>query len=96
MPRVRQKQAEYLLGDFVKDVQCRIYLSDEYRPEIARKLGVSEKTLYNYLHRPEIMKLSFLRGLIVTLKPPPELTLKMLGYSKEEIRELAREVLGGA
>ena len=89
MPRIRQKTNEYVMGDFIAEVnaQCGRYGYKSQRA-LGEALGVCQATAGNYLKNPECIPFGTLRSMVKMLKLDPLVILKALGYSNQDIKKL--------
>lgn len=94
MPRIRQKQSEYIMTDFLNEVKAqRARLGLDSAEEFAGAIGISRSSANRYMNTPGQIRLETLRKLVFHLKPDPEIMLKMLGYTGSDIKTMAKIVV---
>ena len=93
MPRIRQLAGEYAQADFRKEIfRC---LAERYENVTVRALAaetqLSQSTLNTKIrHDLTNLDVSELQKIIPVLKPNPEIVLKLLGYTGEDIRKYVK------
>lgn len=94
MPRIRQYAERDAANDFRAEIraQCARYglMTNE---DIGEALGFSPGTAGNYLRNPFAIRIGTLRTMVKVLKLDPGIILKTLGYSTQDIRNLAKKYI---
>lgn len=90
MPRIRQYEQKYAEDDFRKEVRIRQgYYDLMSQNALAEAVGIPRPTLRKRLLEPGGMSVEELRKLVKTVKPAPEIILKLLGYTGKDIKALS-------
>lgn len=94
MPRIRQYSERDEVNDFCAEIkaQCARYGLNS-RETIGKALGISPGTVGNYLRDPLNIRFGTLRTMKRVLRLNPEVILKALGYTTQDIRKLAKEYI---
>lgn len=88
MPRIRQKEDEYAMADFIAEVNAqRGRYGFGSQKAFGGVLGVCQATAGNYIRNPESIPLGAMRSLVKALKPDPGVILRAVGYSPTEIKK---------
>lgn len=93
MPRIRQKNAEYMRKDFIAAVrvgQGKAGLLQ--KKELADASGIPYSTLRKRLDNPEKLTVEELRQLIAAIPLSPAAVLSFVGYSAKDFKDLAAEI----
>lgn len=93
MPRIRQYADRDAMRDFMGELKAQCARLDyDTQEKTARLLGVSQPTAGRYLKDPENGGMTFkaFRILVKTVKPDPEITLRMLGYGTNDLKKMSK------
>lgn len=94
MPRIRQYQEKYAEEDFIRELDARCgWAQLKTQNEIGKAIDVSGASIGNYRKQPGKIKLETMQKIVKVLKFSPGIILRYLGYSQQEIRKFAKEVL---
>ena len=87
MPKIRQYADRDAMRALRGEIEAQGYRYG-YRSQkaLAEVLGVSQSTVGNWLRDPEGVSLRGLRVLVRSLRLDPDIVLKALGYTAQEIR----------
>lgn len=92
MPKIKQMQDKYADESLIREIRTRQGAVDLMNNRaLADACGIPYQTLLRRLQRPEDLTLGESRKLVSTIKPAPEVMLKVLGYSSKDIRNLKGE-----
>ena len=93
MPRIRQNAEQDAVKDLVGEINAqRARFGYNTSPEFGKVLGVCPKSAWNYLQDPDSIRLGTMRKIVKVLKPDPIYVLLAIGYSKNDIKKMAKEV----
>ena len=88
MPRIRQNAALYQKEDFLQAVRMgQAQTGLMHKNALADAAGMARSTLYERMEKPELLRVSELRGLIATIPIDPGAMLLFLGYSTKDIKK---------
>lgn len=94
MPRIMQYKEKYAEEDFVRELDARCAWERlKTQEEIGKAIGVSGPSIGNYRNKPGKIKLETMQKIVKVLKFNPGIILRYLGYSQQEIRKFAKEIL---
>lgn len=92
MPRIRQNAEQYQKEDFIRAVRLgQAQTGMMHKADLADAAGMARSTLYERLEKPELLRVSELRGLIATIPIDPGAMLLFLGYSTKDIKKFKEE-----
>lgn len=92
MPRIRQNAEQYQKEDFIRAVQMgQAQTGLMHKNALADAAGMARSTLYERLDKPELLRVSELRGLIATIPIDPGAMLRFLGYPAKDIKKFKEE-----
>lgn len=92
MPRIRQNEEADTMRDLVGEINAqRARFGYSTLTEFGKRIGVCQKSAWNYLDDPRKIQLGTLRTIVKEIRPNPGIVLKALGYSSQDIKKLARE-----
>ena len=92
MPRIRQYAERDAMNDFVAEINAqRARFGYQSQMALGDALNVCQATAGNYLRRPDSIPIGVLRNLVILLRPDPNVLLKALGYSTQDIKKLGKE-----
>lgn len=92
MSRLRQNAEGDTLADFLAEVNAqRGRFGYSTQKAFGEAIGVCQATTGNYLRNPASIPFCALRAMVRTLKPNPDIVLRALGYTTQDIKKLAKE-----
>ena len=93
MPRIRQNAEQDTMKDLVGEINAqRARFGYNTFPELGKVLGVCPKSAWNYLQDPDSIRLGTMRKIVKALKPDPVYVLLAIGYTKNDIKKMVKEV----
>lgn len=93
MPRIRQYAERDAMKDFLGEINAqRSRFGCNTFQEFGKVLGVCPKSAWNYLQDPDSIRIGTMRKIVKALKPNPIYVLLAIGYSKNDIKKMAKEV----
>lgn len=94
MPRIRQYADKYAQDDFLKEIDSRcVWAGFRTNEDLGSAVGVSNDTVRNYKKDPGRIRLDVLRKMVQKLKLDPGIVLRFIGYSNQDIRKFAKEII---
>ena len=92
MPRIRQNAEWDTMKDFLSELNAqRGRFGYSTQKAFGDAIGVCQATAGHYLKKPSIIPLSVLRAIVQAVKPNPDVVLRALGYTTQDIKKLVKE-----
>lgn len=92
MPKLRQNEEQDTMKTFTKEIRKQgIEYGIETQEDLGNLLNIAQSTAGSYLQDPGRIRLKTLRDMVKKLRLDPFMMLKVLGYSKQDIRKVAKE-----
>ena len=92
MPRIRQNAEWDTMKDFLSELNAqRGRFGYSTQKAFGDAIGVCQAPAGNYLRRPQSLPFCALRSMVKTLRPNPEVVLRALGYTTQDIKKLVKE-----
>ena len=94
MPKIRQYAEKYAHDDFVKEIGAKsVWAGFQTNEELGNAVGVSATSVGNYKRDPGKIKIKTMQKMISVLRLDPEIVLRYLGYSTQDIKKLAKNYI---
>jgi hypothetical protein len=94
MPKIRQYTEKYAQDDFVKEIGAKsVWAGFRTNEELANAVGVSAASVGNYKRDPGKIQIKTMQKMISVLRLDPEIVLRYLGYSTQDIKKLAKNYI---
>lgn len=93
-PKLEHHRAQVMENDFLREIGARSAWAGMSGCEaLGKAISVSAQSVCNYRKDPGKIKMETMQKLVKVLKPDIGIVLRFLGYSNQEIKRFAKEVL---
>lgn len=93
MPRISQNAERYAKEDFQREIRSKQGYYDlmSYRA-LGAAADIPYATLWEKLKEPDKLAVADLRKLVKTICPDPLIVLSLLGYSKQDLKRVRKQL----